>query len=55
MKANLYFDENNEIVGYRTYPLNLEELTIELDEAPKDLVIGHYRYENNTYVKTTSI
>ena len=28
MKANLIFNKNNEIVGYRTYPLN------ELKTAP---------------------
>lgn len=53
MKANLIFNKNNEIVGYRTYPLNEAEPMVELDEAPENFISGGYKYDNNKIVKKT--
>lgn len=51
MKANLIVNKNNEIVGYRTYPLNEAEPMVELDEAPENFICGGYKYENHKIVK----
>lgn len=51
MKANILLNKNNEVIGYRTYPLDLAQPTIELEEFPKNLVVGEYKFENNKIVK----
>lgn len=51
MKINIIVNKNNEVIGYRTYPLDLTQPTIELEEFPSDLVVGKYKYENNKIVK----
>ena len=51
MKANILLNKNNEVIGYRTYPLDLTKPTIELEEFPKNLVVGEYKFENNKIVR----
>lgn len=51
MKINVILNKKNEIVGYRTYPLDLAEPSMEAEEFPKDLKVGNYRYENHAIVK----
>lgn len=51
MKANLIVNKNNEIVGYRTYPLDEAQPTVELDGTPENFICGGYKYENNKIVK----
>lgn len=55
MKVNLILNKKREVMGYRTYPLDLSEPVIELADFPKDLVLGNYKYENHTLVKQTKL
>lgn len=55
MKVNLILNKKREVMGYRTYPLDLSEPVIELEDFPKDLALGNYRYENHTLVKQTKL
>lgn len=54
MKVNIILNKKNEIVGYRTYPMDLAEPLLEAEEFPKDLQIGNYRFENCMPVKQTA-
>lgn len=55
MKVNLILNKKREVMGYRTYPLDLSEPVIELADFPKDLALGNYKYENHTLVKQTKL
>ncbi len=55
MKANILLNKNNEVIGYRKYPLDLTQPTIELEEFPKNLVVGEYKFENNKIVRKTVV
>lgn len=51
MKVNILLNKNNEVRGYRKYPLDLSLPTIELEDFPNDLVGGDYIFENNRIVR----
>lgn len=55
MKVNLILNKKREVMGYRTYPLDLSEPVIELADFPKDLALGNYKCENHTLVKQTKL
>lgn len=42
--------ENEKIVGYRTYPISLNEAYIEVDQFPRDLLSGKYRVVDHQLV-----
>ncbi|MGM9969437.1 MAG: hypothetical protein ACI35S_03470 [Anaeroplasma sp.] len=55
MKVNLLLNRENEIIGYRTYPLDLTKPTIDFEDFPKDLIVGEYKYQNNRIVRKQEI
>ena len=54
MKANVILNKKNEVIGYRTYPLDLTQPLIEVEDFPKDLTTDNYIFFNNKIVKKTN-
>lgn len=55
MKANVILNKKNEVIGYRTYPLDLTQPLIEVEDFPKDLSTDNYIFFNNKIVKKTNV
>ncbi|MGM9972312.1 MAG: hypothetical protein ACI35W_07875 [Anaeroplasmataceae bacterium] len=51
MKVNIRLNNNNEVIGYSLYPIDLNKVVIDIPKIPIDFLGGNYIYKDNKIVK----